>query len=122
MKTIKQILNVVALLLTLSLVVACDNKKSSTTAAVNATSGFAYTNGGSTCTSLANQQVVDLSYCQTYGLNQNGMGGQVQQCYGTYWEWTGYQWSSLQCMGTNCTGRTVFPSGATNQAQAIRCL
>lgn len=120
MKTIKQILNVVALLLTLSLVVACDNKKSNNNANVNAAGGFAYTNGGTTCTSLANGQVVDLSYCQNYSLNQYGT--QAQQCYGTYWVWSGYQWTSLQCMGTNCTGQTVYPSGATNQAQGVRCL
>jgi len=125
MKTLKQILNVAALLLTLSLVVACDNKKNSNTntANVNAAGGFAYTNGGTTCVALANNQQVDLSYCQNYSLNnQYNQYGGVQQCNGIYWVWSGYQWSQIQCMGSNCSNQTVYPSGATSPAQAIRCL
>ena len=123
MKTLKQILNVAALLLTLSLVVACDNKKNSNTGTVNATGGFTYINGGTACASLANNQQVDMRYCNDYAINnQYNQYGGVQQCNGIYWVWSGYQWSQIQCMGSNCSNQTVYPSGATSPAQAIRCL
>lgn len=151
MKTIKIITKTFALLLTLSLFVACDNKKNNNQT-VNATAGFQYLNG--TCVSRANNQQVDITYCQNYGVNQtnngysyinglcvstytnqqvdpmlcqnnslynNGYGTQMQ-CNGTFWVWSGYNWSQVQCFGTNCSGQTVYPSGATSQAQAIRCL
>lgn len=151
MKTIKTISNIFALILTLSLFVACDNKKNNGQA-INATAGFQYINGTNTCISRANNQQVDVSYCQTYGVNQanngysyvngvcmstynnmqvdqsyclnnyNGGYGTQMQCNGNYWVWSGFSWSQVSCFGTSCSGQTVYPSGASSQAQAIRCL
>lgn len=149
MKTIKLITKTFALILTLSLFVACDNKKNNGQT-VNATAGFMYINGA--CVSRANtQQQVDVTYCQQYGVNQTNNGysyingvcmstynnmqvdpsycqsgynsyGTQMQCNGTYWVWSGYSWSQVPCYGTSCSGQTVYPSGATSQSQAIRCL
>lgn len=143
MKTIiKKTIKLAALLLTLSLVVACDNKKSSTTTATGTLNPYVMQNGR--CIVAASGQAVDPYLCQNqnYGYTTNiygqcvqtstnqvvssmycqqNMGGS-QQCYGTYWVAQYNQWQQIQCQGMNCSGMTVYPNGATSPAQAIRCL
>lgn len=89
----------------------------------NIGSGYQY-NQMNQCVRTNTGQIVDSYYCQ----NNIGNGGyQGVQCNNSgYWIWSGYQW--VQCgagyMGTyvNCSGQTAYPSGATSQSQAVRCL
>lgn len=120
MKTLKQILKVAFLLVTLTVVFSCDKKQNKNTTPLAVVGTYTTNAYGQCVVTATGQPAPNQSYCQNTGYQQ-GYQQQIQ-CNGNYWFWNNYQWQMVQCYQTNCAGYTVYPMGATSQNQAIRCL
>ena len=149
MKTLSKLLKIAVLLTTISLVVGCNQSSTNRATGIVGTGAYTYNTAGQ-CVVNGTSQVVDSYYCQYSSTNTgyqyiNGQcmqtstgqivtptlctsayGGASQQCNGVYYVWNQYAWQQVQCVSTgytsNCSGYTVYPSGATSQAQGIRCM